>query len=246
MMALFVGIVGALGGFCGAVLLSTLLSHPAGATALPAAGAELRLPPAHPTRTVAATVSALGSVTPQPLADVTALVPTAPVVTPVARVLSTGPADLHLTQPLRQVVAPVVPALLPLGTPVVPTLVAAVGAVDGLGSAPGAHSDPRSGPEPGSAPVASHVAALIAVPAFTPRPAVPMNPPAPNGPAPQIPVIPSGTSTAASLPLSGSGSLLAGLPPLGLLMPAPIIASLIFVRRRRPELLLDPRYSPPG
>jgi hypothetical protein len=130
-------------------------------------------------------------------------------------------------------------------TPVVATVDSIAGPVDGAGSTPALDLRPLSVPRPPSTQTGPMNRAAPTSSASKISPAVPARQPAPNAPAPQVPVTPSGASTGSSSPLFGS-SPHAGHPALGLLMPAPMVAGLAFGRRQSPQLLLDLRSSPPG
>jgi hypothetical protein len=69
--------------------------------------------------------------------------------------------------------------------------------------------------------------------------------PAPARRPPPLFPSPAGTTSDASSPAHGSSPLDA-LPPMGLLLPALIAFGMLIGRRRRPLLLFDMRFAPPG
>jgi hypothetical protein len=249
-VALFVGLIG---GFCCAVILSTLPAHPAGAAVVPGADRGLQSqPPANLVQSVSPAVTTIPEAAQAPVHDIVSPVlepvlsaakTASPMVEPRAPMVAT---DLHLAdqtlnpvitttlQPVALVLQPVMAALNPVLQPV-----GKPGMLSVLTSSQ--QSVPRT-----SAPDATRQAGPAAEFAVLDiQPTDPMPIPAPSSPAPQVPVTPSGTTTESSS-LSFGSSPLAGHPTLGLLMPAPIITSLVLGRSESPRLLLDLRSLPPG
>jgi hypothetical protein len=249
-VVLFIGVIG---GFCCAVILSTLLSHPAGAAVLPGANGTLpgQSPPGvvQPVVTTAASIPNSTQTTLSDLAPVVAAAAT-PVVHAVSPAVETvapsAATDLHLAQ---RTVSPVIGATLQSASailsPAATALDSIAGQVNEAGLTPALHIDPQSVPRPASTQTTPTDGSATASLAFEISPNVPVRQPAPNAPAPQVPVPPSGASAGSSSPSFGS-SPLAGHPALGLLMPAPIVTGLAFGRDQTPQLLLDLRSSPPG
>jgi hypothetical protein len=229
-VALFVGIIG---GFCCAVILSTLLAHPAGAAVLPGPnGGLLSQPPDNVVQSVSSATTAIPDSASTPVNDVGG--PRAATDLDLAQ-QTLSPAITTTLQPAALVLKPVIAAAL---NPVIRP-VSESGLLSVLNSGqPSAHHTSATRATPQARPAATFMA-------FDTQPTAPMPIPTPNGPTPQVPVTPSGTNTDGSSPSFGSGAL-AGHPTLGLLMPAPIITWLLFGRSESPRLLLDLRTSPPG
>jgi hypothetical protein len=240
-------LLGVIGGFFCAVILSALLSHPAGAAVLP--GVTGGVPDQTPisAQSVVSEVAATPGTTQSPVGDLTPVVPSvanaASPIVDTAEPLASG--NLQLA---RQVLSPVVGVTLrsvvPSLAPVLATLPPIDRPVGGLGFSTASHPIPQSIPVPATTktPLRSSV---VMGQALHSVPTVPMRQPAPIGQVPQVPVTPSGTNTDSSLPTFGS-SPLAGQPTMGPMMPAPLVTDVVFGRSKRPELLLDLRSSPPG
>jgi hypothetical protein len=256
---LFIGVVA---GFCGAVILSTLFAHPAGAASLPAPSGTL--PGQAVSQSVVSTVTAIQTSTENTVSEITppVVAPAAPAVnavgavaTAVHTVVPAGNSDLQLAQQaLPPVIGAAVPSTTDVLTPVVAALNPVVAPLDSV-VAPGAEValSVQAGPSYTVRPMpmltSTHTGATsrssAAVQAFEVSPAAPMRHPAPSAPAPQVPVAPGGASSGSSSPSSGS-SPLAGHPAPGPLMPAPMVAGHASGRQQCPRLLLDLRSSPPG
>jgi hypothetical protein len=247
--ALFIGV---LGGFCCAVLLSALLSHPAGAAVVPGANGSL---PGQPSESIAQSVlSSVTTIPSTPQSPGNDIAPAAPVVTagsPIVETVNPGAGTvkslvvegLHQAhQTVSQVVGVTLPSVAPLLSPVLGPTASSRHVGDALGLTSALPTVSQSVFRPASAQASRYAATSFA---FNSSPIVPTHQPAPNGPAPQDPATPGGPSPDSSLPSFGSGPL-AGHPAVGPLMPAPMVTGLVFGRNQRPELLLDLRSSPPG
>lgn len=237
-VVLFFGVIG--GFFC-AVILSALLSHPAGAAVLP--GVNGGVPDQGSAQSVVSEVAAIPDAAQFQVGDLAPLAPSvanadSPIVGAAEPLAA---ANLHLArQVLRPVIGVTLQSVVPSLAPVVATLTPIGRPVGGLGF--------TTTPQPVPVPASTQTPPSGSVPsgsAFHSSPTVPMHQPAPTGPVPQVPVTPSGTTTDSSLPSFGS-SPLAGHPTLGPLMPDPMVTGLVPGRSKRPGLLLDLRSSPPG
>jgi hypothetical protein len=243
-VVLFIGVIG--GFFC-AVILSAMLSHPAGAAVLPGVNGGVPGQPSNSGQSVVSEVAAIPDTTQSPVSDVTPLVPS--VVNTASPIVDTAePPHSANRQLARQALSPAIGVALQSVAPSLGPDVAVLTPIgrpaDGLGfsTAPELISQPVSVPASTQTSLSSPAASGLA---FHSAPTAPMPQPLPNGPAPQDPVTPSGSTTDSSLPSFGS-SPLAGHPALGPLMPAPMVTGFVFGRCERPELLLDLRSSPPG
>ena len=91
------------------------------------------------------------------------------------------------------------------------------------------------------APPGHHVTGAPLAPSPTPRPRrhAPV-------PVPDPLSLPAGTTTGESPSPGHGGTPLEGLPPMTLLLPALVLAGLVFVRRSELMLAFEARYVPPG
>jgi hypothetical protein len=247
-------LAGVLGGIFCALVLSSLLAHPVGATVAPSPGATLPSAFVHNTgqsavSTVSTAVAPLGeAVSPIVQPAVAAVVPQ------VAQGLPTGSATLQsvpqiLTQTLgstvgvtatsvptavTSLVTPLVnPVVTPLGTP----LVTVVGPADAVGSRAPIISSPLHART-------QHAPTLVPGAASVP-PNAPLAPASPIAPTTPIPFVPSGAAESGSSPALGSNPL-GGHRSLDLLMPTTLSVRLLLGLSRDSGILLDLRHSPPG
>jgi hypothetical protein len=244
-------VVGCLGGFCGAIVLSILLAHPASATVAPSSGGDpIAGAVAGITNTIASTTTELttpaativGPIARPVMTTLTpALVPVGRTVAPILR-----PASNRVTSGLAPVLQVVSPAVSPAVSPVVAVLQPVLAPV---GQTITLLPNPVAGPS--SAPTLVYASrsrfpggTLTGTPRWSTLGA-PDRRPKPTPPVQRFPVLLTASTVDGSSQLYGS-SPLAGLPPLGLLLPALLVSGVILGRRRSPRLLLDLRYSPPG
>jgi len=230
-------VLGVVGAFIGAVALSALLAHPAGAsTPLGGAGAPtIAAVVQNVAQPAVAAVDAPTGVTPPRsatpgLASATgANAAIGPVVT---LVRLPGPASYGLAlapviQPMSPAIAPplglVVTTLTPVSTPATGT---ALPTTRGLRTTAG----PPGGP-----------------PAFGLRtnPGAPHPAPAPPWPFQSFPLV-TNSSPTADPSLSPAGTALAAAPASGPLLPDPPVSGVIPAQSRIPRFLFDLRSSPPG
>jgi hypothetical protein len=243
-------VVGAVAALLGALVLSLLFAHPAGAAVPPgsdASGSSGEV--SSGVQPVVATIAGVASPVADSVAPATSPVFTtlAPVLIPTGNVLApiTQPAVPTLTPVLQSVLQSVAPAIDPLVAtlrpvlaPVVTALVPAIGPIAAAG--PSQALRPTLGPRPAerSLPNAStnvHIAPVG--PAPTPNPAPPM---------PRLPAVAVPSATDGSSSPSGGSSSPAAQQPTDLLLPAPMVTAFTLGRAQSPELLLDLRHSPPG
>jgi hypothetical protein len=234
-----------IGGLFLAMVLSVLLSHPAGAAALPGLNGGAPDQPSNLAQTV------VSEVAPGPTSEsVGEVIPLVPSVVNAVRPIETtsdslGSANLHLArQVLHPVIGLVLQSVAPSLNPVVATLTPVGRPVSGRAFTTTPLPTPLSVSPPASTQpsLSGSVARDLA---FHSAPTAPMHQPSPIDPVPQVPVNPSGSTSDTSLPSFGS-SPLAGHPALGPLMPAPMVSRLVSGPHVHPELLLDLRSSPPG
>jgi hypothetical protein len=239
-------VVGAVAAFLGALALSVLLAQPASAATLPgSSGPDPTGPITVVTQPVAPAVGALTTPTVDAIAPLTRPATEAlnPVLLPVAAALTpvVNPVVTEVTPALRPVldaatplVAPLVTTLIPLVSPALALVVPAIIPIDGALSVNGTnlHTAPFGAQDTDSA------AASFDQP-------VPAPSPHPVGPFPRFP---AGTSPSAAdgSAASGGGNSPAAHPPLGLLLPSPLVGGFSLGRSKSPQLLLDLRHSPPG
>jgi hypothetical protein len=237
-VALVLGVAGA---FLGALALSVLFAHSAGASTLPG-------PVGAPT------VGAVGVVsnTAQP-----AFAGLPAVVAPHGAAPAAGPLVTLVQTP-----APALSSLTPVIEPIAPTLVSALGpVVTTLASVP----TPLLGTASGVAQLAatslvgpvSHAATTLPVGATTgpagnpptvglrPSPGSPAPLPAPAWPFQGFPLVTSSSATGDASSSSG-GSALAAAPVSGPLLPDPPFTGVIPEQSGIPQFLFDLRSSPPG
>lgn len=228
-MSVLISIVG---GFCGAIVLSMLLSHPAGAAPLQAVSGQAGSLISSPVVSKAVQGSTAANVVP-PVIDpvvpqVTRLdnftVPALPIT--LSTVVGTPVSILHST-PL-----PVVTTLLPVVTTTPPEV---------LGNP--SSSTPAMVVTMRSAATQGHPFPTLRV---LPMPDPGRKAPAHQNGATAIDATPDTSSTSSSSSSSFGISPIAGHLSLGLLLPAPMSTGLPLGNRKTPEHLLDLRDSPPG
>jgi hypothetical protein len=241
-------VVGTLAAFFAVLALSALFAHPAGASVLPGSPpddpAGLLSSVTQPIVTPDAAVAAIDTpllTTSAPLASsvATALAPElSPVLTTLAPVASPVVAPLTpIVQPVLVAVAPIVgPVVTTLSPVLTPTLSAATLSLSTSGQS---RSNGSSRPVDTLSGLGTQVAGasiVSSVPAPLPTPATPI-------PTRPVPTTPSSTDGSAS---PGGSSSPAAHPPLGLLLPDPMMTGLTLGRSKSPGLLFDLRHSPPG
>jgi hypothetical protein len=234
----FVLVLGVLAAFCGALALSALFAHPAGASTLPVPGGT---PPLATASNVAQpAVAALPTVVDSDVAD---LVPGA-AATPVSSLLQVAPvpALTHLVEPIAQSLGstiglePTIGLETPASAPaVVPGTVPQV-----VSTAAQSHAAPGTRLLRTTSDARGNLPALGLVPRFP----APISPPTP--PIQRFPLA-SGSSPASDSSFSSSGSnALSVTPPSGQKLSAPMVSARTLEQSSLPQFLFDKRSSPPG
>jgi hypothetical protein len=237
--ALVLGLVGA---FCGALVLSVLFAHPAGATPLPGPTA-----PTHAVSDVTQPVIPGLSAVADPAAAPAGANSANPVAVPAVDALQTAPQTIvrglaAVAKPVAQRVGTSVVQVVQTITPAVVAVLDTVPVVQPVGTALAAVSltiatfpaHPTTGPpaEPatlGSFPV-------------SPRP---FPTPVPVPPFQMLPLV-TGSAPAGDSSTSSGSSAPAVAPASGLLLPDPMVSGVIPGKSGIPQLLFDLRSSPPG
>jgi hypothetical protein len=239
-------VVGTVAAFFAALALSALLAHPAGASVLP--GSSTDDPAGLISSVTQPLVSSVGAVDAPDLGSIAPVTnPVAPALIPVLSpaVTTLAPLASPVVAPLTPVVSPVLVAVAPVVGPVVtalspvlaPTLSATAGLLSPAGSDLSAHAPIRpTDASSGLVAEASGVHIVSSAPVPLPRP---------HSPLPTLPSGPTPSSTDGSGSPSGSNAP-AAQPPLGLLLPDPMVTGLTLAGSKSPGLLFDPRHSPPG
>jgi hypothetical protein len=234
-LRLFPLVLGVAAAFCGALALSALFAHPAGASTLAGPGVGPGgTPPIGVVSTIAQPVlSALGTaVDPQDTPDaVTPVIGTvrnhvAPLTAPITRGLASSLGPVVRTVAPLPVIASVVPSSSttesPLPRTIVASLLAPTAHAQFVQTARGAQATAR-GASGGS----------------------PISPPSPISPFPRFPLLAS-SSPAGDATSSPGSNALAVAPISGLLLPDQTITGVLPAQSRMPQLLFDLRSSPPG
>jgi hypothetical protein len=246
-VALVLGIAGAL---LGALALSVLFSHPAGASTVPGSGGAPT--GGAPTGGVIGVVSNPAQSAIAELHDVVAPPSAAPTAGPLGTfVQTTARAPGSTLRGLTPVLEPIAPTLASALGPVVATLAPVPTPLQG--TAPGlAQPTPTSLLEPASqaatTPPVGATASSVGNPStagLRPSPGSPGPLPAPAWPFQGFPLVTSSSATGDASSSSG-GNALAATPVSGPLLPDPPLTGVIPAQSGIPQFLFDLRSSPPG
>ena len=238
------------GGVIAGLAMCAALAHPAGAASLPVSPTPAPAPPAAvPVRAVAAPVASSTA----PLRAVVSTV-TSALDSPALASLSAVQAIRALAVPVEtgvvdRIVPGVVPDVLPTVVPTVHSLTAP--SIAAGGSAQPVVTHPSEPPRTRPVPVQPALRPSDATSGTTTRAPPARNAPLAPIPTPIAPVTPpiappAGDGTVGGSPAGPGSGLFASPPPPDLTLPAPIAVGVSAPRGTKPQLLVDPRPSPPG
>jgi hypothetical protein len=240
----FVLVLGVVAAFCGALALSALFAHPAGASTPPAAG---ETPPlAIVSNGAQPAVSSLPAVVDSDVGSAVAALGGSPAATPVSSLLQVAP--LPTQRSLTRLVEPIAQSTIGLAAKTLASTPAVVSTTvpQLISMAAPLHAAPAT-----SAPATRLLGATSGAPdnhlptlGLSPRSPRPIPPPTP--PFQGFPLV-AGSSPAGDTSSSSSGSSALSVAPVsGPLLAAPMVSRITLEQSVLPRFLFDKRSSPPG